>query len=218
MNDQTLSRQAEVVEQLRRSYISRGYKFIVQPKGQDNPSFLGNVVPDAIAISSNDKVVLEVKMSTSSNSKSELVKYLAAEVPRHQGWRFELVIEDGQHSDRNADPTLEIIAEEISKVERLQKENDLKLSVVVGWATLEALSRRLVFDEENAAPNRYKPTSVVEALVSNGFVDDSDGARLLEISQLRNQLVHGFTQVAVEAVDVNFLVTTLKKLQEFACE
>jgi hypothetical protein len=24
--------------------------------------------------------------------------------------------------------------------------------------------------------------------------------------------------VAVEAVDVNFLVTTLKKLQEFACE
>jgi REase_AHJR-like/Protein of unknown function DUF86 len=220
MNDQTSSREADLIEQLRRSYVSRGYKFIAQPRGSDSPVFLENFVPDAIALSNNDKVVLEIKSATSSKSKSDLVKFLAQEVPKHVGWRFELVIESEAdlNSDRSADLTFAMIDVEIVKVLRLFKEKDFKLSIVLGWAILEALCRRLIFDEENFAPSRYKPRSVVEALVSNGFVDDEDGARLLEISQIRNRLVHGFMQVSVESEDVYFLVSTLQKLKESSSE
>jgi hypothetical protein len=216
MNDQTSSREAELIEQLRRSYVSRGYRFIAHPRGGDSPGFLENFVPDAIALSNNDNVVLEIKSANSSKSKSELVKFLAQEVPKHDGWRFELVIESESdlNSDRSADLTFAMIDVEIAKVRRLVKEKDFKLSVVVGWAILEALCRRLVFDEENTTPSRYKPRSVVEALVSNGFVDDEEGARLLEISQIRNRLVHGFMQVSVDLEDVDFLVSTLQKLKE----
>lgn len=220
MIDQTPSREAELIEQLRRSYMSRGYTFIEQPTGTDSPDFLENFIPDAIALSNNDKVVLEIKSAKSSKSKNELVKFLALEVPKHEGWRFELVIEseNDQNSDRNADSTFATIELEIEKIQRLVKEKDMKLSVVAGWAILEALCRRLVFDDETTTPNRYKPRSVIEALVSNGFVDDDEGSRLLEISHIRNRLVHGFMQVHVEPEDVDFLVATLKKLKEIASE
>lgn len=218
MNDETPSREAELVERLRRSYVSRGYDFIVEPVGADAPSFLANTVPDAIALSPNDNVVLEIKSSRASNSKIELVKFLAKEVPKHKGWRFELVIDDesGLNSDRNADPTLSGIKFEIDKVENLLNANDLKLGIVAGWATLEALSRKLVFSERANTPSRYKPRSVIEGLVSDGFVDDDDGSRLLEISQIRNQLVHGFTQIEIDPEDLKFLLAILKQMRDLA--
>ena len=220
MNNRTPSREAELVEQLRRSYVSKGYKFIAQPRGEDSPSFLANFVPDAIALSSSDKVVLEIKSSKTTNSKNALVKFLADEVPKHPGWRFELIIDNQNDgiSDHSADPSLQAIGNEIVKVEDLLAATDLKLGVVAGWATLEALSRKLVFEELSPAPLRYKPRSVVEGLVSEGFIDDADGARLLEISQIRNRLVHGFTQIDVQSDDVRYLIDTLKKLKDFAIE
>jgi hypothetical protein len=219
MNDETPSREMEVVEQLRRTYVSRGYDFIAQPRGKDVPNFLSNQYPDAIARSKTDNVVLEIKSSYSESDKSTLVRFLASEVPKHKGWRFELVIDDDSSgSDRKAEPSLAVIGLEIDKVGKLLKSNDLKLGVIAGWALLEALSRKLVFIEKSAAPMRYKPQSVIEGLVSDGFVSDEDGSRLVGISKKRNQLVHGFTQVDLDPEDMKFLLNTIQNLRTVASE
>lgn len=219
MNDETPSREAEVVEQLRRTYTSRGYDFIARPRGKDMPSFLSNQYPDAIARSKTDNVVLEVKSSNSESDKSTLVRFLASEVPKHKGWRFELIIDDDSNgSDLKAEPSLEVIALEIDKVVALLKSNDLKLGVIAGWAILEALSRKLVFIEKSKAPMRYKPQSVIEGLVSDGFVSDEDGSRLVGISKKRNQLVHGFTQVDLAPEDMKFLLNIIQDLGMVASE
>jgi hypothetical protein len=220
MNDEINTRETEVVERLRRSYVGKGYEFIANPRGSELPGFLSNRSPDAIARSSTDNVVLEVRSSKADSGKSALVKFLATEVPKHEGWRFELVIDDQNNgrSDRNAEPTLSRIGDEISKVEKLASDGDLKLGIVAGWALLEALSRKLVFTEKSSTPMRYRPRSVIEGLVSDGFLDDEAGERLVEISQIRNQLVHGFTEVEVSPEDLNFLLRTLNELKETAIE
>jgi REase_AHJR-like len=220
MNDETLSRDAEVVERLRRSYVSKGYKFISEPRGDDVPAFLANRYPDAIALSKKDNVVLEIRSSESEGSKSALVKFLATEVPKHEGWRFELVIDDqnSKHSDLNAEPTLEIIDGEIAKVEALLLSGDLKLGIVAGWAILEALTRKLVFVDRSATPLRYKPMSVIEGLVSDGFISDTAGDNLIEISGKRNQLVHGFTQIEIARPELEFLLEIVRELKVVANE
>jgi hypothetical protein len=165
-------------------------------------------------------VVLEVHSSGSESGKSALVKFLASEVPKHEGWRFELVIDDqnATNSDKSAEPTLNRIGDEIAKVAKLKMEGDLKLGVVAGWALLEALSRKLVFVDKSSTPLRYRPRSVIEGLVSDGFVDDLVGEKLVGIAQKRNQLVHGFTEVAVSTEDLNFLLKTLNELKEMATD
>jgi hypothetical protein len=215
MNDETLSREAEVVERLRRAYTSRGYDFISEPRGKDVPSFLSNTYPDAIATSKTDNVVLEIRSSKADSSKSALVKFLATEVPKHEGWRFELIIDDEitRRSDLKAEPTLEMIDGEIAKIELLLNSGDLKLGIVAGWALLEALSRRLVFTDKSATPMRYKPRSVIEGLVSAGFVSDEDGSKLIEISQKRNQLVHGFTQIEIARSELELLLEIIRELR-----
>jgi REase_AHJR-like len=214
MHDLTTTAEFEALDAVKQQYVRKGYRFIVEPDRADIPKFLEGISPDALAISNGDKVIFEVKSSRQSAEKSRQVAFLAREVPKHSGWRFELVLagSEGEMTDKQSEPTLSTIDQEISRSQGLLQAGDPKLALITGWALLEAVSRRLVLNADDTHPRRYKPSSVVEALVSQGMISDADGEKLSSLAKTRNRLVHGFVQVQLASEDVTFLLDKLKTL------
>jgi REase_AHJR-like len=218
MNDTTISREQEVLEDLKQRYLARGFEFLVEPESSDLPDFLQGQRPDAIAKSKDEKIVIEIKSSPSGVSENARARFLATEVPKHQGWKFVLVSLDSYSggSDRTAEPDIAGLRLELGKVRDLFAKGELQLTVVVGWALLEALTRRLARPELSETPKRYKPRSVIELLASDGFIEDEDVRVLSEIAVSRNRLVHGFTQIELVKNQLSHLVEMLQRLVEEA--
>ena len=118
----------EVLERVRPNYEREGYKFIVGPSPSDLPSFLEGVLPDALASRNGENVVIEVKSTLRSADRSALVKFLASEVRKHPGWRFDLVIAEKQLgvADSQYEPSESELVDELSKIEALTEGGALK--------------------------------------------------------------------------------------------
>jgi hypothetical protein len=115
-----------------------------------------------------------------------------------------------KRGDTVAEPDAGQLRMELDKVRKFLAAGDNKVALVVAWALLEAVTRRLILNQQAGEPKRYLPATIVETLVSEGFVDDED--RLLRLSRARNRLVHGFTRIDVEDDDMQFLVGIIETL------
>jgi uncharacterized protein YutE (UPF0331/DUF86 family) len=214
MRSEIETQESEVLQKLQKQYEAQGYKFVAQPGSADVPTFLEGYIPDAIAISEDEKVIIEVKSTERKAQQNSTVRFLASEVPKHEGWRFDLVIAEKllSNTDASAEPGRHELVHEIEKVRKLSESGDYKSALVVGWAVLEALARKLVLNSKAGESRRYLPRSVVEALVSGGYADDKTGDRLSEISKIRNRLVHGFTKLEVRRADSEFIISFVESL------
>lgn len=214
MNESLITREQEVLGRLKRKYIELGYNFVEQPIGKQVPDFLANAMPDAIATRGSENIVFEVLSTGKSASSNATAKFLASEIPKHPGWKFELVLTDAASGgdDASFDLRAEDFVGEFEKVNQLVKQKDMKLAIVSGWGLLESLKRFLTLKPSAGAAKRYRPSTVIESLVSEGLIEDEEGEKLSEISLLRNRLVHGFANVDVQSGDAEVLTTVLKKL------
>lgn len=214
MKENVITREQEVIEKLKREYTQRGYSFVENPDERQVPDFLSKTRPDAIATKGQEQIAFEVLLTGKSAKSSATANFLAREIPKHPGWKFELVVVDSAigGDDASFDLQAKDFDSELQKVIHLAKNNDFKLSVVAGWALLESLKRFLTSLPENTDSKRYRPSTVVESLVSEGLVEDEEGEMLRDISQLRNRLVHGFVNVEVKPKDAENLIETLKNL------
>lgn len=208
------TQESELLDRLRKQYEGRGYTFVANPRARDIPAFLEGYIPDAIAMSKNDKVIIEVKSTNKRAHENSMVRFLAAEVPKHAGWRFDLVIaeKDSGSLDADAEPDKRQLAEERTRVQNALQSGDFKTALVLGWALLEAVTRQLVLNQRKGESKRYLPRTIVETLVSDGYASDEVGERLLKLAHLRNRLVHGFSRLDVEKSDIDFLLSVLNKL------
>jgi hypothetical protein len=213
MNETLETRETEVLERLRQSYVGRGYEFLIEPTGEDLPDFLRGKRPDAIARSPQEKIVIELK-STRSKSRDPALSFFASEVPKHAGWKFQLVIldEESGGADRDAEPSDPELREQYSKITSFVRDGDNKTALILGWSLLEALARRLSFSESSGTPKRYKPQSVIEKLISDGFVEDHESDLLRRLAVSRNRLVHGFTRVTINKEDMSVFGEILNRL------
>ncbi|RDU37298.1 hypothetical protein DRW41_05445 [Neobacillus piezotolerans] len=82
----------EKIKEVANEYSQKGYTVFTNPQlGNDTPEFLRNYSPDIIAISENDKVVIEVRNKYSLSQSKEL-ENLASVIDHQKGWRFELIV------------------------------------------------------------------------------------------------------------------------------
>jgi REase_AHJR-like len=214
MNADVITRETELLDEIKEKYLKQGYEFIVHPDGQDLPPFLSGNKPDAIARRLNENVAIEIKLPDVTQSQKKLISFLSKEVPKHKGWRFELVLADKSKLglDSALEPDKIGLVQQLAKVQVLANDNDLNLALILGWALLEAYARKLTLTAEGHEPKRYKPRSVIEALVSDGFVSDEQGQSLAVLSVARNRIVHGFSKTIVTPNDVNKLIEILQHL------
>ena len=67
-------------------YRANGYSVIVNPASDETPSFVRDCTPDLIAVSDDDRVVVEVKAAPSIESDRTI--RLAEAVAANPPWRF----------------------------------------------------------------------------------------------------------------------------------
>ena len=77
--------------ELANEYRSKGYEVFIEPGIEARPQFLGDYRLDLVAISPQDKVVVEVK-SRDSLERSAYLEEIAREIEKHPSWRFDLVL------------------------------------------------------------------------------------------------------------------------------
>ena len=204
--------ESETLNRIRDRYEAEGYRFLIRPRSPDVPRFLEGFEPDAIALKGNGGVVIEVKSSNRAATRSPIVEFLAREVPKRKGWRFDLVLADkeGVEPTQSLQPSRREIVAGLDEVEALFEHGNRQVALLYAWALLEAATRSVVLREQDE--KRFLPRTVVEAVASNGFVNSEEEQTLLEVGKLRTWLIHGFTRVAVNRTHINFLLEIVRRI------
>jgi uncharacterized protein YutE (UPF0331/DUF86 family) len=112
----------------------------------------------------------------------------------------------------SSEPDVQQLRAELKKITSLAESGDHKAALVLAWALLEAVTRRLILNRQFGEPKRYLPRTIIETLVSEGLAEDEIGDQLLKLADTRNRLVHGFTRLDVDKKDVDFLVQFIRTL------
>jgi hypothetical protein len=223
MNSHETGLHGSTLEDVRHRLESEGYEFITAPNDSQLPSFLKGNRPDAIAKKGESGVVIQLTSRADTSLKSNLARFLAAEVPKHDGWRFEVYISKDTSDSlaKSADPEVAGLKDDLEDIESLIHQGNAKVAVPYAWGLLEGAARKLLFDEDAVTGKRYLPKTIVDRLVSEGYLDDKTASDIYSISRLRTWIVHGYTNVSIEngqletlLVLVRRLITEIEKLKQ----
>jgi uncharacterized protein YutE (UPF0331/DUF86 family) len=78
-----------------------------------------------------------------------------------------------------------------------------RAGLLMAWATLEAIGRVL---EPDLASRGLSPRSLVDLLISNGQLPQSESAALRRLGDMRNALAHGQIDESPAHADVQHLI------------
>lgn len=204
------------LDQVAAEYRASGYKVVVHPSGDEVPTFLADDVPDLIATSGDDRVVIEVKASP--EVESDRTVRIAEAVAANPPWRFELVTANpSAASDVPSFGELvpvERVKELFANVELLLQDHQLEAAALVAWGAIEAILRR----HANVAGldlERQSSSRLLTELYGLGEIDPLLYGRLLQLMEFRNAVAHGF-RPRVPAPDIAGIVSEAGKLQPAA--
>jgi hypothetical protein len=194
------------LNQLEPRWRKRGYTLVREPAPEQLPSFLKGFRPDAIAVGADPQLVIEV-LSKRGEAAARKLQQLRSLFEGRDDWRLEVVYVGESEPKLEPVPASDIRA----TLERL-----LPLSAqaagaafLMGWSTLEAAGR---FLEPELATKGLSPASLIDLLVSNGHLSQSEGTELRQLAGRRNALAHGQIDVTPTAEEVRRLIELIEKL------
>jgi len=154
-------------------YSQEGYAVVLHPEANRLPPFAADFGVDILASRGDECVLVRVKRDRQDFEADPKVP-LQAEITNAQpGWRYDLVIlmetDPLRRMVREArEPSDEEIAEALAAVDRMIGAGQLQAAFVFGWATLEAVMRRVARDSEMSRP-RSMPVELLRTFYANGF-------------------------------------------------
>lgn len=196
-------------------WLAQGYAVVRQPRGAVLPAFLEGYRPDAVLLGRTPQIVVEIVRKGQPNAERN-VRALNALLAEHSDWRLMLLYAGVEPIELPVVST-QSMRGSLASARRLVS-IDVRSSLLLLWATLEALSRRL---EPAKTKRPQKPASIVEFLAGAGFVLPSEAEQLRLSADWRNRLVHGdldieLTQLQVQGVAdiVDGLIHLIEKRDE----
>lgn len=184
---------------------ARGYRVVRRPTRADLPPFLADYGADAVAIGPDGKnIIVEVVTKGNPTAQSK-VRKLREILANHPEWRLEVIY--GGASERQV-PIASIPAIE-GTVADLDKLADARASLLLAWASLEAIARHLN-PAETTRPQT--PGRVVELLAAGGFVTPTQAEGLRSMANIRNQVIHGNMNLQPSAGQLQELIQTTRGL------
>jgi REase_AHJR-like len=204
------------LNQVAAEYRANGYEVSIHPFGDGIPPFLAEDVPDMIATSGDDRVIIEVKASP--EVESDRTVRIAEAVAANPPWRFELVTANpSAAADVPAFGELvpiERVKELFANVELLLEQQHLEAAALVAWGAIEAILRR----HANVAGldlERQSSSRLLTELYGLGEIDPLLYGRLLQLMEFRNAVAHGF-RPRVPPPNIAEIVSEAGKLQPAA--
>lgn len=207
----------EVLESILPELEADGYEVYIRPNRPLVPKFLETFQPDAIAKRSDSNLVIEVALrSPESKKKVEQITKLferqrsLGEIP--EKWRLRIVsVSPASISVKPAVQQVSAIKKRIKKIEELQSQGHLEASLLLCWATFEALGRALQPEKFERAQT---PRRLVEVLAGEGYLSPLEADHLRTLANKRNGIVHGSFQIKLSNSDISNFLKILKALQK----
>jgi hypothetical protein len=179
--------EADAVQIVIREYAARGYKIFVEPGPELLPEFLSKFRPDLLAVSDEEKVVVEVMVGRRELSQSDRLEALAERVNNEPGWRFELVV---------VQPREEVLSDQrvsalVTEGQILARKGIYEGAILLFWAAAEAYLVRIAEDAAIHTSRIDSPAGIVNQLATLGLIERRDYEVLQRMRGLRNSLAHG---------------------------
>lgn len=208
--------ESQAVAKVAEDYRRRGYEVAVRPEGRDLPEFLENHVPDIIARSPRESVVVDIKVGTRSSVTGRLHD-LAERVSRQPGWRLSVVFVDPSRPNDfvEAEPApLEQLVLRARQADGLLAADQLDAAFLLYWSSLEG-GMRLVGRQAALPLENLPPSAVIREMHSGGELSHEEFQTLLRLLPVRNFLIHG-QEGRVERENVEALRDVVSTLLETA--
>ena len=173
------------------------------------PSFVGEYLPDAIALGKPRNLAIEVKLEgTPAKSESTEMRRRFEEDP---DWDLRVYYARPKPVGAPVEPVpVASIDISIREVEELSEKGHRQLALLRAWATLEALGRVLLPGKFARAQT---PGRLVEVLAFEGNVTPTEADLLRNLATNRNRFIHGSLDVEVDPSDLARFAETLKELR-----
>jgi uncharacterized protein YutE (UPF0331/DUF86 family) len=207
MTNQEVLEQA-ILDENEPRWIAQGYRVIRRPRRDQAPAFLGKYTPDAIATGRSPGLIVEVVRKGDRHIEQK-IRQLRTLLAPEADWRLE-VLYSGEPFDDVAPTTIETMVETLRSVRHLA-DGEPRAALLLCWATLEALVRRL---EPEKAIRAQTPGQVVELLASAGYIVPSEADQLRRVANVRNRLVHGDLSIQPTRPEVEEIADTIEALIE----
>jgi hypothetical protein len=198
-------------------YRAKGYHVVLAPGPAQTPDWLMGYEADLLALSADDKVVVEIKSPNRLRFNRELAA-LARVVESHSDWRLELVV-SGSPPRRIASGRGTVLprgyaTEHLDAARELTERGAWLPAFIVAWTAFE-IAFRNTFDSAGIDPHTSETQTVLKTLLSLGILSGADELqRLAKVWDLRNYAVHGyapeFAQFAGDYTD--FIVDVTHRL------
>jgi len=209
--------EAEKINTLAAEYRAKGYDVRVHPDRGDLPSFMFGLNPDMIAMSDDDKVVIDVKSAREFDA--DRVQQLAEFVQQQPPWRYEISLVNLPTAPDV--PAVEDLATD-DQVQRLianaellaTQQHQIEAAALLAWSAVEAILRRVA---RAAAPEieRQSSARVLKHLYALGHVQPDIYETLLRLLTFRNAVAHGFAPKA-GAPDIATAIADIRRLRDAA--
>ncbi|MEA5533735.1 hypothetical protein [Crocosphaera sp. XPORK-15E] len=198
MNAETTRNQHSQLEnRIAQKYKEQGYEVWIEPDAV--PFDLSGYRPDLVVKKSDHEgYIIEIKSQSSKQITIDRYKEIAEIVAQHSGWRFLLITGDDQvpinPSNSNSLLSWEKIIKKRKTVDNLITLEDQESAFLILWIILEVLLRKQA--EKVSIPiERFSPVSLINHLYSQGELSIEQYNIVINLYNIRNQLVHGFQTV-----------------------
>ncbi|MBI5128535.1 MAG: hypothetical protein HZA66_03765 [Rhodopseudomonas palustris] len=201
----------DVIELVLPRYRDEGYEVYVHPSPSLLPPFMKSYQPDAIALRDGRKIAIEVVRGDEASRKAESLHSLFAE---QDDWELQIIYAPPLSSRSNLlIASRPIILESIRRVDALREAGDRLPSLMMAWATFEAIGRALL---PTQLGQPQSPARLVEVLASEGIITPDEAQVLRRASAIRNAVAHGAIDAVVDDELLQQVIAILSTLAEMA--
>jgi REase_AHJR-like len=203
--------ETDILRVLRSRYEKDGYTFVAHPTGELVPAFLGKYRPDALALSENESVVIEIKTRKGTSTEGTLAQ-IAKRVASQPNWKFRVYYTSDFSRPAFQPASKASVLDLVEEIEKLRKAGFVRASFVMAWTALEAFAR-LLHANESGADSAMIPSEIIEWLTQSGNIDPPVGRMLRSVVRTRNAVVHGDTSVEIKPHEMLIMKEALDVLK-----
>lgn len=198
-------------------YEGQGYKVIVRPKPEDLPAFAKDFKVEILAGRADEGVLVSVKKNRQEMEADKDMPGYAEITSEHPGWRYDFAILEGEEPwARELRGALDFSGEDVirtlGEAEEMVRMGFTRAAVITAWSALEAAMRMRLRASGEPAGWGTTPRQMLNELYSSGILQGDEFARLEGLSQVRNQIVHGFASPTSDAEMVTFMANLARRL------
>jgi hypothetical protein len=208
MSTQTTER--EMLERVVPELAAEGYEVYLHPNRPLLPPFFAGYVPDAVALGPGKNLAVEVVRKSPQATRK--LKRIQALFEGQDKWELRVIwVAPASANESLQVQTSVTIKQRIGEVRALAAQGHLGPSLLLAWATFEALARAVVSGEFQRPQT---PGRLVQVLAQGGYLTPTEADKLRRLAEKRNKLIHGDLQVRVSKAEVKRFARVLDTMLE----